>query len=127
MAYAIVEDITNRTTRNLSEDEILVCQTLLDDAAVLIDNFNSTANEETKKIVSCRVVLRALGNNDGVGVPIGASQGSMSALGYTQSWTLGSGASVGELYLSKTEKQLLGSGNKIGSYSPVQELVRTEV
>ncbi len=53
---------------------------------------------------------------------MGATQGSQSALGYSQSWTISGGAS-GELYLSKLEKQLLGCGNKIGSYSPVQELV----
>jgi hypothetical protein len=53
---------------------------------------------------------------------MGATQGSMSGLGYAQSWTISNGAS-GEIYLSKTDKQLLGHGNKIGSYSPVQELV----
>mgnify|MGYP007022400899 CR=1 FL=1 len=49
------------------------------------------------------------------------TQGSMAARGYSQSWTL-SGGATGELYLSKMEKQLLGKGNAIGSYSPVQEL-----
>ena len=68
------------------------------------------------------MVIRALGDGTNVGVPVGASQGSIAALGYSQSWTMGSGA-TGELYLSKTEKQMLGTGNKIGSYSPVQELV----
>ena len=60
---------------------------------------------------------------DGSDIPTGATQGSMSALGYSQSWTVGSGGSVGELYLSKLDKQLLGRSNSIGSYSPVQELV----
>ena len=55
-------------------------------------------------------------------IPMGASQGSMSALGYSQSWTMGGGSS-GELYLSKTEKRMLGVGNDIGSYSPLQEFV----
>jgi hypothetical protein len=54
---------------------------------------------------------------------MGASQGSMSGLGYSQSWTISAGGSVGELYLGKADKQLLGYGNKIGSYSPTQELV----
>ena len=36
---------------------------------------------------------------------------------------MGSG-SAGEVYLSKAEKQMLGAENMIGSYSPVQELVR---
>jgi hypothetical protein len=51
----------------------------------------------------------------------------MSALGYTQSWTIGASGSAGELYLGKLEKKLLGYGNSIGSYSPTEELVRTEV
>jgi hypothetical protein len=52
----------------------------------------------------------------------------MSALGYSQSWTL-SGGATGELYLSKLEKSMLGLGtigNSIGSYSPVQELARRD-
>ena len=53
---------------------------------------------------------------------MGATQGSMSALGYSQSWTIGSGT-VGELYLSKLEKKLLGTGDKIGSRSPAEDLV----
>ena len=55
------------------------------------------------------------------GVPIGATQGSMAGLGYSQSWTISNG-STGEMYLSKLDKELLGYGNRIGSYSPVQEL-----
>jgi len=54
--------------------------------------------------------------------PAGASQGTVTALGYSQSWTM-SGGAVGELYLSKLEKQLLGVGNRIGAHSPVEELV----
>jgi hypothetical protein len=33
-----------------------------------------------------------------------------------------SGGSTGELYLGRLDKTLLGVGNKIGSWSPVQEL-----
>ncbi len=120
MAYATVTDVQARTTASYSAAEISVCQTLLDDAALLIDRYNAEADTEIKKTVSCRIVIRALGSGDN-GVPIGAAQGSMSAMGYSQSWTLGSGASMGELYLSKTDKQLLGGGSRIGSYSPVEE------
>ena len=127
MAYATIADVQDRSTKTYSPNELSVGQTLLDDAAVLIDGYNSAASDEIKKVVSCRVVIRALGNSGDNGVPIGATQGSMSAMGYSQSWTLsGSGAS-GELYLSKTEKQLLGGGSKIGSYSPVESLVPEEV
>lgn len=118
MAYATVEDVEKRITRELSTDEESVCSTLLDDAAIIIDAFNVNATADIKNTVSCRMVIRAIGDDNAV--PMGATQGSMSGLGYAQSWTMGSGGGVGELYLSKLEKQLLGYGNAIGSYSPVQ-------
>lgn len=123
MAYATVEDVQARITRTLSEEEQEVCSTLLEDAAVLIDAYNSDASADAKLIVSCRVVIRAIGDGTEASIPFGASQGSMSALGYSQSWTLGNGGAVGELYIGKTEKKLLGCGNMIGSYSPTQELI----
>lgn len=123
MAYATQADVQARMTRTLSAKETEVCTALLDDAAVLIDAYNAAADAEAKRIVSCRMVIRALGDGDTVGIPIGASQGSMSALGYSQSWTMGTSASVGEVYLGKTEKRLLGYGDRIGTYSPTQELV----
>ena len=124
MAYATIEDIENRMTRPLSETEINVANNLLEDAAVIIDAYNAQADPTNKMVVSCRMIIRQLGDGTG-SIPVGASQGSMSGLGYSQSWTYGSGSS-GEMYLSKVEKKLLGVGNKIGSYSPVQELT-TEV
>lgn len=122
MAYATVNDVQARMTRTLSPTESNICATLLDDAAVMIDGAASGADDSVKKIVSCRMVMRALGDGDASGIPMGATQGSVSALGYSQSWTISSGAN-GELYLSKTERQLLGVGNAVGSYSPVEELV----
>ena len=119
MAYATYTDVQARMNREMSEDERATCTTLLDDAAVIIDATGTTASADIKKVVSCRMVIRALGESD---VPIGATQGSMSGLGYSQSWTMGSG-STGELYLAKLDKQMLGLANKIGSYSPTQELV----
>ena len=120
MTYATIEDVQERMTRQLTTEEQTVCEALLEDAAVMVDAYNADACSNAKKIVSCRMVIRALGS--GGEVPIGATQGSMSALGYSQSWTIGSG-STGELYIAKMEKKLLGSGDKIGSYSPTQELV----
>lgn len=125
MAYAAVEDVQARMTRTMDTDEQTVCEALLDDAAVIIDGLNSSAAADVKKIVSCRMVIRALGDGGSAGVPVGATQGSMSALGYSQSWTIGSG-STGELYVSKLEKRMLGLGNSIGSYSPVEGLVSEE-
>lgn len=121
-AYATLEDIKGRMTRTLSATEETVAGNLLDDAAILIDSFNSEASSDSKKLVSCRMVIRALGDGSD-GVPVGATQGSMSALGYSQSWTMASNASVGQLYLDKTDKRILGGVSQIGSYSPVEELV----
>lgn len=121
MAYATVSDVQARMTRTLDATEQNVCATLLEDAAAMIDAFRSSASAGAKKTVSCRMVIRAIGSD--VDVPMGATQGSMSGLGYSQSWTIGTGGSVGELYLSKTDKNLLGGSNAVGSYSPVMELV----
>lgn len=122
MAYATIQDIESRISRTLSEQEETVCTNLLNDAAIIIDAFNVNADADAKTTVSCRMVIRAIGDGETSGFPTGASQGSMSGLSYSQSWTIGAGGGVGELYLSKLDKQLLGYGNKIGSYSPIQEL-----
>lgn len=124
-AYATIEDVQARMLRELSEKERTVATNLLDDIGVTIDAYNANASAEAKKIVSCNAVKRALGNGDS-DVPIGATQGSMTANGYSQSWTVSSGGSVGELYLTKADKKSLGVGSKIGSYSPVQEMVPSE-
>jgi len=122
-AYATVADVQTRMSHDMTEQEQVICSTLLDDARVMIDSIAPDANADAKKVVSCRMVMRAMGDLDGGSqIPMGATQGSMSALGYSQSWTMSSSGGTGELYLGKLEKQLLGLGNKIGSYSPVQEL-----
>lgn len=121
MAYAEIQDIEDRIARDLTPDEKTVVPALLEDAAIIIDCYNPDADAEARKVVSCRMVIRQLGTGDSYGVPIGASQGSMSALGYSQSWQISSGVS-GELYLSRLDKKLLGKGNSIGAYSPVEEM-----
>ncbi len=107
MTYATCDDIDVR--RNLQDDERDRCQALLEDAAVIIDAYNKKAPDEAKKLVSCNMVLRAMADT---GIPIGATQGSVSALGYSQSWSNSNGSS--ELYLTKIDKKILGAGNKIG-------------
>ena len=121
--YATVSDVQARMSRTMSTAEQTMCATMLEDAAVIIDAYNANAAADAKKIVSCRIVIRALGDGGDSDVPIGATQGSQSALGYSQSWTIGSGGAAGEMYLSKLDRKLLGCGNAIGSYSPTQELV----
>lgn len=128
MAYATIADVQSRMMRTMNSDEQTACKTLLEDIALLIDAYNADAPDDVKRVVSCRVMIRTLGDgSDNAGIPLGASQGSMSALGYSQSWTIGSGGSVGELYLSKTEKRMLGSGNKIGSHSPTEDITEGPV
>lgn len=122
MAYATIEDVTAGMMRDVSEDETRVLTQLLDEVAVLIDAYNSKASVDAKKLVSVRVVRRQIGDGEGSGVPIGATQGTVSALGYSQTWTLSSG-SAGEAYLSKIDKALLGKDNAIGSRSPIEDLV----
>lgn len=122
-AYATLADVKARMTRTLSSTEETVCTNLLDDAAVAIDAYKKDAPADAKKVVSCRMVTRALGDGDSAGAPMGASQGSQSGLGYSQSWTMSSGGAVGELYLSRLDKKLLGVGDRIGSRSPVENLV----
>lgn len=119
--YATIDDVQARMTRTLSNSERDVCFSLLEDAAVMIDALAPNASTDAKSVVACRMVIRALGDGSGSGYPIGASQGSMSGLGYSQSWTV-SGGATGELYIGKADRTLLGCSNKIGSYSPVQEL-----
>lgn len=125
MAYAEVTDV-EAGFRTLSEEEKTLCAHLLEEAATVIDAYNQDAAAERKQLVSCRMVRRQLDAGPGaaqntVTFPMGASQGSASALGYSQTWTM-SGGSVGELYLSKLEKKLLGVGDRIGARSPVEDL-----
>lgn len=125
MAYATYTDVQNRMNRTMDASEQSICTNLLDDAAVIIDSTGTTVTADVKKVVSIRMVIRALGDGNECGVPIGATQGSMSGLGYSQSWTVGSG-STGELYLSKLDKQLLKVSNLIGSHSPLEDMVGQE-
>lgn len=119
MAYATYSDVELRMGKTFTTSEQTVCTALLNDSVVIIDAYNDEADTDAKKVVSCRMVMRAMGS--GSDAPIGATQGSMSALGYSQSWTMSNG-STGELYLSKLDKRLLGCGNIIGAHSPVEDL-----
>ena len=122
-AYATVADVQGYMMRTMSAGEQTVCGNLLNQAKVIIDAYNADADADAKKEVSCRMVVRALGDGTDSGVPMGAMQGSQSALGYSQSWTMQSGGSAGEMYLGKLDKKLLRVGDRIGSRSPVEDLV----
>ena len=117
MRYAKFEDIAKRCKRSPENEEL--GNALLDDAAIIIDYFNRLAPPDAKKLVSCNMVMRAIGGGEDAQVPIGATQGTVSALGYSQTWAMSSGTS-GELYLSKLDKKLLKTGVKIGFRSPIE-------
>ena len=121
MVYATFEDIAKRKPVETSEMER--CEALLEDAGIIIDAFNTKATAESKRLVSCNMVIRVLGSGE-EGVPIGTTQATASALGYSQSWTNANGS--GELYLTKLDKKILGTGNRIGYTDPYQNLIQTE-
>ena len=123
MAYALYTDVQTRLGVTFSQTEQAVCTSLLDRAALMIDAYSVAKDKsnDIKKEVSVNTVSRVMADT-GMEIPIGASQGSMSGLGYSQSWTIGSGGSVGSLYFDKADRKLLGIGNQIGSYSPIEEL-----
>lgn len=124
MAYATIEDLKARSGRDIPESEEARLKAILEDAAVIIDSVNEKAKSEAKRVVTCAMVLRAI--NVDADVPTGATQGSMSGLGYAQSWTISSGGAVGELYLTKVDKRILGGNAKIGTKSPLEDMTCME-
>lgn len=118
MAYATVEQVAEGF-RALTASETSVCTALLDRAAIIIDVYNANASADAKMVVSCSMVTRAIAAGS-ASVPMGATQGTMTAGPYTQSWTMSNG-STGELYLSRLEKKLLGVSNSIGCSNPFME------
>lgn len=121
MTYATVKQV-EAGFRELTGEEQTLCAVLLDEAAIIIDNYNVNAPAEAKQLVSCRMVRRQLGDGATASqFPMGSTQGTVTAMGYSQSWTIGSGSS-GELYLAKLEKRLLGCGNKIGAHSVLEDM-----
>lgn len=121
--YATVADVQARMLKQMTEAQQSVCTKLLEGAARIIDSHNADALPDNKNEVSIRMVQRAIESSNLSDIPIGATQGSMAAMGYSQSWTMGSNASVGELYLNREERHLLGGSSKIGSHSPLEGLV----
>lgn len=117
MAYATAAKVAEGF-RPLGAEELTKCDALLNEAAVLIDAYNASAPVDAKRVVSCRMVRRALVESDMQIMPMGVTQGSVSAGGYSQTWQYGSSGGAGELYLSRVEKKLLGVGGRLGMASP---------
>ena len=90
MAYATYTDVA-AGFRDLTAAEQTKATAMLSEAALIIDAYASAADANVKKTVSCRMVRRALGAGDDNIFPMGASQGTVTALGYSQSFTLAGG------------------------------------
>lgn len=123
MAYATVADLKARW-RTLTSDEQSRAAVLLGDAAVRLDvlcppSDAPTENElDARKIVSCEMVKRAMatpGGTDGVGVA-----SSQSGAGPFQQ-TLQFSNPSGDLYVTKSDRALLGCGNQVAFTFPMVE------
>lgn len=115
MTYATIEDV-EAGFRPLDADEKAVCSALMDESGIIIDATAKCADADAKRVVTCRMVRRAL-SAAAEGLPMGATQGSIAAGGYSQSWSNSAGG-AGELYLSKQDRKLLHAGDRIGVSNP---------
>ena len=115
MAYATVDDLEARW-HTLTATERERASVLLEDAAVLLESLVDVDETDERqaaqlKTVSCSMVKRAMAASDEM---FGVTQGTISADIYSQSYTFSNPG--GDLYLTSTEKKLLGiSGGFIGS------------
>ena len=115
MAYAEVSDIETRLGRTFSADETANVQALLDGASAVLNKLvtitNDTEQNALLKYVCTNMVSRVLSNGLDV---MGASQASMTAGPYTQSYSFST--PYGDMYLTKLEKRILGiTSGYIGS------------
>ena len=120
MAYATYTDL-EAIWRPLSVDEQATATALLDYAAAIIDAYatmDATDEEQMKraKYVSCSMVRRSMQASESD--MIGISQASATMGPFSQQATFSN--PTGDLYLSNTEKGILGaSGSFVASVRPV--------
>lgn len=124
MGYAIVEEV-EVGFRTLTQEERERTAALLEEAALVIDAYGKDADPDVKRLVSCRMVRRLLGDGTGGETPLypmGATQGSATALGYTQSWTMGSSGSAGSCTSLSWKKSCWVRATASAPASPVEGL-----
>ncbi|HAM15348.1 MAG TPA: hypothetical protein DCP91_05730 [Eggerthellaceae bacterium] len=107
MAYADVSDLEVRW-RTLTADEQTRAEALLDDASAMLDAYVTVDETDEKqlnllKIVVCNMVERAMSTGDDM---YGVTQQSMTAVGFSQQFSYAN--PTGDLYITKTEKRMLG-------------------
>lgn len=111
MSYATWQDVQARW-RTLTADEQTLATTLLDDAAVELDGACPPSDPPTarelsvRKIVSVRMVKRAMVSPGGVGV----NSVQQGAGPYQE--TVQFSNPMGDLYLTKADRRLLGCGGQ---------------
>lgn len=120
MGFAEVSDIEARW-RELSTSEESRANVLIDDASAMLAGLvdvdvADTRQLELLKIVCCNMVIRAMSATESDSY--GASNMSMTAGPYTQSWTYSN--PTGDMYLTRQEKRLLGiASSVIGTIRPM--------
>ena len=118
MVFAEVSDVEARW-RELTQDEQARASVLIVDAsamlAALVD-VDGTDEEQAALLKStcCSMVVRAMSAT--AADSYGATQMSMTAGVYTQSWTYNN--PTGDLYLTRLEKKLLGIGSGRFGWAP---------
>lgn len=110
MAYAGVSDVEARW-HQLSTDEEARANVLIDDASAILDALvevddSDDRQSELLRTVCCSMVIRAMSAT--AADSYGATQMSMTAGVYSQSWTYSN--PTGDLYVTRLEKKLLGIG-----------------
>lgn len=119
MAFAEVSDIESRW-RELSTDEQSRASVLIDDASAMLTALVAIDTDDDEqaqllKQVCCSMVIRAMSATEADA--FGASQMSMTAGPYTQSWNYANPS--GDMYITRLEKRLLGiTSGYIGSIRP---------
>ena len=75
MGYATVEQVEDGF-RTLDSDEKALANALIEESAIIIDAYNSNADTDVKRVVTCRMVRRAIDSSSTF--PMGASPCSFS-------------------------------------------------
>lgn len=120
MAFAEVSDIEARW-HQLDSSEQARAEVLIDDASAMLARLvkvdeNNEEQAELLKVVCCNMVIRTMSATEVDSY--GASNMSMTAGPYQQSWTYSN--PTGDMYLTKMEKRLLGiTSNFIGTIRPM--------
>lgn len=119
MAYADVTDIEQRW-RALDADEQARAAVLLEDASAMLASMVTVDDSDQRqaqalKMVCVNMVVRVM--SAGTSAAFGATNASMTGGPYTQSWTYE--APMGDMYLTKAEKAMLGvSAMIVGTVRP---------